>query len=193
MTEAEAFALLKIDDPEAAEGALEQQLFEVKQFFLSKPLLWKTAQPKIKQLNSLEEVASILEIRGEGSNALPEIPRFSQTLSLLDNWKIYTVAKNTWKVQVLNSEHPGAVLQLVQKGFDLENAFVKLFSPWNWIDEVPVFGVEPDPMVLQKELSLAYEKGWKSAVELYDHKNHCSKELLLALKRLSLLSKYLNE
>ena len=74
----------------------------------------------------------------------------------------------------------------------MEAAFAEQFRDLNWTDEEPVFGTEPDPMLVQNGLKQAAQNGWLTFTELEKNKSELEKGLLLAIKRLSLLPKYLH-
>ena len=80
---------------EDALDLLENELFEIKQFFLTKPLLWKTAQPKLMRLAQFEQFETALSTASIDlvTNAFPT----NEILLPTDWWKIYSQFKLNWK------------------------------------------------------------------------------------------------
>lgn len=190
MTPEEVYSLLRIDDLSEAEDALEMELFELKKSILLKPLLRQTLRSKIMRLEKLSEAASFLEMPGENPAAeyTFELVKTDEVLPL---WEAYMKAKSGWKRTFSQVSSPGQAIELLEQGLQMEQAFSAQFEDLSWIDEDPVFGTEPDPMPVQNGLKEAAEQGIRTFSELEKNKSQLSKALLLALKRLSLLPKYL--
>lgn len=190
MTPEEICTILRIEDLSEAEDALEMEVFELKKSILLKPLLRQTLRSKILRLEKLSEVAASLNVANEIQ--LPPL-EFNppQTDEVLLLWEAYMKAKSNWKRLFSQVFAPFQVIELLELGLQMELAFATQFEDCNWIEEEPVFGTEPDPMPVQNGLKQASEQGMKTFRELEKNKSELSKELLLALKRLSLLPKYL--
>ena len=62
MTLAEAKIILGIDSQEDAFDAFEEQLFALKQFFVTKPILQTTFRAKLKKLKQLQNALAVFEI-----------------------------------------------------------------------------------------------------------------------------------
>lgn len=180
------------DDPDE-NNRLEEALFELKQFFVSKPVLFKTFHGKLKRLEEL--FFELIETENQLSNnsSVFEIPGFSNEKSLLDHYQQYFRCKNQLKQYLVITDSPVEVRKIVLQLINLEQQFCGLFPEMNWTDEVVVFGVEPDPMILQNALQVAAKNGCNTIQELFQQKDMLPKSALLALKRLSLLSKYIYE
>jgi hypothetical protein len=100
-------------------------------------------------------------------------------------------AKSNWKILFTQTQTPRALALVLEEGLKMESAFTAQFEALNWTEEEPVFGVEPDPMLVQNGLKQAFKNGWKTFSDLEKNKSELEKDLLLAIKRLSLLPKYL--
>lgn len=190
MTTGEALVYLSIDSVEDADDAYETHLFELKQHFLTKPILWKTAEGKLKRLTQLQTAYEA--VGGKSSpNQVPEVSLiFSTDFQLC--FSEYHARRNELKQTIARALDAVTVSTCVNRLLELERAFVSPFAEWeDWSAEAVVIGSEPDVMILQQQLKEQAEQGRTSLQLLYEHKNNLPNELLLALKRLSLLKNYL--
>lgn len=191
MTLEEILAILHIEHPDEIEEALETELFELKKSILAKPLLRLTLKSKLARLELLNKVA-------ESSRLLqnPQTIRFTydvqQTNEVLPLWENYMKAKSQWKMVFTQTQNPAELAGVLEEGLKMEALFSSRFLAADWIDEDPVFGVEPDPMLIQNGLKQAAQKAWLTFSDLEKNKSMLEKDLLLALKRLSLLPKYVH-
>ena len=190
MTQEEILAILRIDDLEEAADALELEIFEIRKSILAKPLLRLTLKSKLARLELLSKIAADQELFPN-----PDVVEFSYELKQTDEvlllWESYMRAKSQWKMVFTQTQTPAALAIILEEGLKMEHAFSEQFLALDWSDEEPVFGVEPDPMLVQNGLKQAAQKGWLTFADLEKNKSELEKGLLLALKRLSLLPKYL--
>jgi hypothetical protein len=186
----EILTVLKIADSSEIEDALELEVFELKKAILAKPLLRQTLKSKFLRLKLLGNIA---ESQGLMSNEF-EVGfhvESLETVEALKLWESYMRAKSYWKAIFSQGHYPQQIELILEEGLKMELYFTNQFPPLNWTDEEPVFGIEPDPMLIQNGLKSAFEKGWLTFADLEKNKSELKKDLLLALKRLSLLPKYL--
>lgn len=186
----EIFAILRVEKPDEVEEALETELFEIKRSILSKPLLRLSLKSKLSRLAQLSQIAESQKLMRENTS-VPfsyELVRSDEVLLL---WEGYMKAKNQWKMAFTQAQNVEYCMVLIEEGLSMERAFSEQFEDLNWTDQEPVFGVEPDPMLVQSGLKQAFQEGLKTFADLEKNKDKLGKDLLLALKRLSLLSKYL--
>ncbi|MDH4472701.1 MAG: hypothetical protein QE487_08820 [Fluviicola sp.] len=190
MTHQEALVYLSIDSVDDAEEAYENQLFELKQHFLTKPILWKTAEGKMKRLAQLQAAYQTL---GGTSPSLPisvESVTFSNDFQ--ESFSMYHLRRNQLKQINASAENAVAVSDCVKQLLELERSFVQLFEGLDdWTESAVVLGAEPDVMLMQQQLKEQFALGRNTLPLLYSSKNNLPNELLLALKRLSLLKNYL--
>ncbi|MNJ86564.1 hypothetical protein D3C87_151020 [compost metagenome] len=186
----EILSTLRIEDLSEAEDALEMELFELKKSILAKPLLRQTLKSKFLRLEKLSMIAEALNLPAEEQS--PFEYELLKTDRVLELWGAYMKAKSGWKRLFSQSTAPKSAIILLEQGLQMELAFSVQFRAFDWIEEDPVFGVEPDPMLIQNGLKQASEQGLLTFEDLEKNKSELQKELLLALKRLSLLPKYLH-
>lgn len=190
MTVGEALVYLSVETIEEAEDAYETQLFELRQHFLTKPVLWKTAEGKLKRLSQLQ---TAYETVGGTSSPSP-LPQVSLEFSadFLEAVSEYHARKNQLRQAIAVTWDAKTVINGANALLDLERAFVSQFEHFeDWGDGTVVIGSEPDVMLMQQQLKQQADLGRTTLQLLYADKNNLPNELLLALKRLSLLKNYL--
>jgi hypothetical protein len=186
----ELLEILRISELSEVADALETELFEVKKAILAKPLLRLTLKSKLTRLAQLERVAEDQQLFRE-NETIPFTYQLVQSDEVLVLWETYMKAKSHWKMVFTRTQTPKGIAFVLEEGLKMEAAFAEQFRDLNWIDEEPVFGTEPDPMLVQNGLKQAAQNGWLTFAELEKNKSELEKGLLLAIKRLSLLPKYL--
>ena len=191
MDQKEILAFLRIESPDEVADAIETELFEIRKSILAKPLLRLTLKSKLARLKLLADIAAEQKL-------FQDQPKTSFTYSfqpsdeVLNLWESYMKAKSQWKMAFTQTESPAALAALLEEGLSMDTVFSEQFVSADWTDEEPVFGVEPDPMLIQNGLKQAAQKGWLTFADLEKNKSELEKGFLLALKRLSLLPKYLH-
>ena len=190
MKSEEILAILRIENFDEVEDALELEHFELKKSILAKPLLRLTLKSKLVRLNQLAQIADNLELF-QHVESLPFDYHLVESDEVLALWESYMKAKSHWKIIFSQTQTPLGLSEILEKGLQMEIAFSTQFEDLDWTDEEPVFGVEPDPMLIQKGLKEAAQNGWLTFRDLEKNKSELKKDLLLAIKRLSLLPKFL--
>jgi hypothetical protein len=180
------FGLESLDD---AFDAMEAELFEIKQFFLTKPLLWKTAQPKLKRLAQFQQFETAQSTAS--INVVPNTFLTNEILTPTDWWKMYSQFKLNWKTNVTQAFSAGALISCINEGIAQEEQLLLQIADFNELDGQPVFGKEPDPMVLQHGFSVIAQHSIQNWQEIIKNKDKFTFDFLVALKRLSLLRQYL--
>lgn len=190
MNPEEILAVLWIENLDEVEDALETELFEIRKSILAKPLLRLTLKSKLARLNVLAKIAEEQQLFRESPvfQFVYDAPKTESALSL---WESYMRVRSQWKMVFTQTQSPIGLTAFLEEGLKMELEFASKFPVSDWTEEEPVFGTEPDPMLLQNGLKKAAEKGWITFSDLEKNKNGLEKDLLLALKRLSLLPKYL--
>ncbi|MDF3027110.1 MAG: hypothetical protein K0S23_1417 [Fluviicola sp.] len=190
MNPEEILTILRVESPDEVEEAIETELFEIKKSILAKPLLRLTLKSKLARLDLLAKISESQQLYQND-----QVPQFRYDLhtneEVLVLWESYMKAKSQWKIAFTQMQTPRSLIGILEEGLAMERAFSEQFEPLTWLDEEPVFGVEPDPMLIQNGLKQAARRGWLTFSDLEKNKSELEKDLLLAIKRLSLLPKYL--
>lgn len=174
-----------VENDEEAFDLMESELFEIKQFFLTKPLLWLTATAKLKRL---KEISACLE-NDNSTGVFFSAPEKHQVAPLAW-WKAYSLFKTSLKNRIAQVHSPFALIQLIETGLRIEVQYLELVPMLNVIEAQPVYGKEPDPMILQHGFSLIAQLQLVSWEAIIKNKDKFTFDFLVALKRLSLLRQY---
>jgi hypothetical protein len=180
------FGLESLED---ALDAMETELFEIKQFFLTKPLLWKTAQPKLKRLAQFQQFETAQSTASFDVD--PSIFLTNEILTPTAWWKVYSHFKLNWKTKVAQAFTAGTLITCINEGITQEQQLLLQVADFNELDGQPVFGKEPDPMILQHGFSEIAKHSIQNWQEIIKNKDKFTFDFLVALKRLSLLRQYL--
>lgn len=191
MTAAEACVFLGIEHPEDVEEAFEEAVFTVRQQLMAGPALLKTTESRCKRLQNLEEAWSTLTGKERTQTVfLPEERSLQEPVAEL----LATYHRHKSSIlQKMSATLDVSTLQfLAVELIELERSLIKPFSAFpEWGDVAVTIGKESDPMPILKLVREQAELGRTTVAELYENKNKLPSELLIALKRLSLLKNYL--
>lgn len=176
-------AYFKVEDWEEAEELLEAELFAIKQHFISKPWLQLTAKSRLKKLN---ELSAFFDKKHTVWNA----PERVVTSDVLAWWTAYQRLCLWGKQQIMLQEEPGALLALMDELFRGVHQFMEQVPALEYTEEEPVFGTEPDPMFVQREIMDLNSRGIRNFAEIFEQRQYVSSSFLLTCKRWSLLVKY---
>ncbi len=187
----DALIALKITDASELQDAFENAVFTIKKELISKPLLKQTAAPRMKKLKELAEIESCVEF-SESKNVDFQ-PILKAESNVMNLWIAYQADKNLWKQKISECNSVSNLIEIINNGLLMELHYSSQFPAFDWTDEKPVFGSEPDVMMVQKQLIKAADASLLTFELLYKCKNHLNSKLLLALKRLSLLPKFLRD
>lgn len=192
MTEKEAWGVLNAaEEEDDAKDLLDDCLFEIKQFILSKPLISKLIESQIKKLQKLGQVVEVLNIDVENQYYQEEeisLKGFND--SILDTFNFYEACKSQLKIKFLSAESPRDLIELTTKLLQLQNAYSNC---WPNVEadelEVVVISKEPDAMELISEIKKINEKGIIAFQQLIQISLDNYPSIKQELKRLSLLRK----
>lgn len=166
---------------------LEDELFEIKQFFLARPLLWKTAQPKLKRL---EQLSAVPVVNTNTDETVCTLIFFDEQPTPEIWWKTYSQLKTEWKSNITQALTCEKLMELIQCGLKREEKMVSFVPDFSAVEGQPVFGKEPDPMILQYGFSTCTHNKWETWEEIMNNRDKLPFDFMIALKRLSLLRKY---
>jgi hypothetical protein len=191
MTTEEALAHLGIAAPDEAEDAFEMALFETQQFLLSKPVFLKTVESRLSRLEK-QRAAFVLLGGQEERQAIDFKSSFQPSEEVLAHFLNYHQAKNTIRQALSAAVSADAIREMADRLLALERTFAEPFSLFpDWTEATVTIGKEPDSMDVLTLLREQAAKGRKTLPEIQQNINDVPAELLLVLKRLSLLKNYL--
>jgi len=182
-------------DKEEAESYFDEKLFEVKRDLLQKPLLRATVKQRLKMLDQLAQLETMLELRGYPFE-ITEIPDFT-SLSMDQQWKQFSKSVSQWKLSISSCDSAIALKQFVESGFSLWLGYCSQLPDLKWEEELPKVGVAENVMILQEGFDRLRNTGITTYQQLLSvlAKNSDEKQslklFLTELKRLSLRVPYL--
>jgi len=191
MTQDEAFVYLNCSSSTEAEEAFEESLFELKQFFLTKPVFLKTFESKWRKLTKLKE--AFLTLGGsEKIDTISPISLIEPNDVIIHHFTLYHDQKNKIKQFLSSARSTSSIKDYSMQLLALERVFAEPFSQFtDWTTEEVTIGKESDVMEVLRLLKIQYENQASTLKMLYESKNNLPNELILVLKRLSLLKNYL--
>jgi hypothetical protein len=189
MTLPEILQFLEVDQEDDIPEALEIKLFTLKQEILQKPLLEPLLRLRIDKLGVLLQIEETFFPRELDST------EFTIELELVDsvveNWKRYCKAKNLWRQVFMESNSARNMLKLLPVGVEIEKRFATSVPKLDYGGVDPVFGKEPDPMLLEKGFRKMELENLTTFQEVKNKAMLFDQEFLVSLDRLSLISKYM--
>lgn len=169
--------------------AYEDELFQIKQHFLTKPWLRPTAKSR---LASLEKWAQMFN---EKSSNFQLDARFSGNLKT--DWEQLTQFRSVCKLGIANAENAAQLQQVVHCALDIEEHYAKLFSGLFSDVESVKAGSPSDEMALNRAVERLFALNYVNVNELVGKETVLEMQFqddlqaLNELKRLSLLYTYL--
>jgi hypothetical protein len=146
MTEAEARIFLGCEPDDELEEVIEDKLFEFKQFFLSKPIIWSTFTARLEKLERVKEAIKCLGVNEIHSTV--NLPTFHTTENILEAFQSFQQIRNTCFLAI---NHTSTCQELERIILALLTAHTTYASLWPNIDFLPstvILSKEPDPMDL---------------------------------------------
>lgn len=187
MTNKEALAILGISNPYEFEDAFEERLFELKQYFLTKPLISKLYRSQVEKIVHLCQAAYHfgLEIHQDSLVVSEQWVGFSG--EIVHDYLAFEKHRSSFKERLMKTSDGGRIAQLVDQLLEIQEEYLAL---WPEIKcEGVILGKEPDPMELLSGINELQKIGIYRFEQLNDQMLEIPSVLLNEWKRLSLLSK----
>lgn len=197
MTLQEAKVLLKIEDGDEFIDRWEQEMFDIKRYFLTSTPIPKVFSAKLARLRKFEEAYFTLigvDVPSVNHAISIELVNFSQEVSeafhQLHTWR------TSIKQRIHSTHNVGEIVQLIEAWMRVEKDYI---TQWVYPQsaEIPaevVVSKEPDPMEL-----LTLINNWNSTEghtrfhELHMNFSFLPERLRFEVKRLTLLAEYYGE
>ena len=187
MTKEEALLHFSNSEGEFVEF-FEEQLFEHKQYFLTKPLIPKIFKSRLIKLQDLEKAFNVLGFSNISSNY--DLKDVFFTSNVKETFIAWEQVKSDFKLKLTQAESYCDVERLV-------NQYLNGFENYSrcWLIDLPIENVkvslEPDPMELLEAIKEFNEMGKSEFSEIIGLNE--SNSLLNESKRLTLLSQMMKE
>ena len=196
MTEKEALVVIGVlhrDDD--LRDLLEDALFEIKQFIISKPLISKLIDGQIKKLEKLSEVVRVLNIDSKNTANTKEewLHQFSNE-SILSVLNSFELKKAKLKQYLSFTDSPSEMIYVISQLIQLQADYSACWPLVEVVeDEGVVISKEPDVMQLLVEIKKMSTEGILAFQQLTQISLDQYPAMQQELKRLSLLRKKENE
>lgn len=171
MTLAEAKIILGIDSQEDAFDAFEEQLFALKQFFVTKPILQTTFRAKLKKLKQLQNALAVFEIDFKQPAKVIELNPIN-AIEFSSVFKDVQLLKNNIKLAINRSNNPFEIKEYVERLLELAANYYRCWKINATFDtSAVILSKEPDPMELLAAIQAANSAGINSFEELAENLN----------------------
>lgn len=188
MTEAEAWMYLNATPDEDLEDAYEMQLFDHKQFFLSKTVLPTLFLKRLEKISMLD--TAFVSLGGVFLQNQPIFqPQFVSSNLILETFQAYQTERNKLRLAITQSQSGENLKQLVLYLLELEADYLQNWE--NTVENDPsiILSKENDAMELLKAIRTYALRGGLRFEDLKNNANNPPEILVNEMKRLSLLLK----
>jgi hypothetical protein len=197
MTPKEAALFLKLEDLDDVQDRWEEELFDIKRFFLISTPIPKVFTSKLTRLKKYLEAYEVLS-----GNEIPEATEHmtNEEVSFSDDVELafheLHKKRTRFKQLIHATDNPYTIECIVKEWLSIEGDYLLKwkFSESKALEEEVVQSKEPDPMELLEAI-----KQWKSSADLSTFQqlhtdfSFLPKKLKIEVKRLTLLSNYYGE
>lgn len=197
MTPKEAALFLKLEDLDDVQDRWEEELFDIKRFFLISTPIPKVFISKLTRLKKYLEAYEVLS-----GNEIPEATEYmkNEEVSFSDDVELafheLHKQRTRFKQLIHATDNPYTIECIVKEWLSIEGDYLLKwkFSESKALEVEVVLSKEPDPMELLEAI-----KQWKSSADLSTFQqlhtdfSFLPKKLKIEVKRLTLLSNYYGE
>jgi hypothetical protein len=187
MTVAEARIFLSIQGDEDPIDAYEEQLFQFKQFFTTRPIIISTFQAKLKKLKNVEVAASVLGVE------LPPYERLSNESyvgneNILDSFQTYQKVKSAVFQKIHGARTIVELNAAVENLLGVHNQFSCLWPEVKNNAATVILSKELDAMAMLAEIKLLKAAGIETFSEMAKNLTTLSESILNESMRLFLVN-----
>jgi hypothetical protein len=187
MTNKEALAILGIANPDEVEDAFEERLFELKQYFLTKPLISKLYRSQSEKIVHLCQAAYHFGLEFHQDPLVISEQWGGFTGEIAHDYLAFEKHRSSFKECLMKTSDGVRIAQLVDQLLKIQEEYLTL---WPEIKgEGVILGKEPDPMELLSGIKELQKIGIYRFEQLNNQMLEIPSVLLNEWKRLSLLSK----
>ena len=158
MTETEAKLFLRITESEDPQENFEEQLFQFKQFFTTKPIIGATFRSRLEKLNNVIIAADVLGLKIEGDEFV-KLEELKLTGNILNDFLSFQDVKSDWMLKVHKSNSPASIKRLVLDILDIASVYESVWKDTGLPFESVILSKEPDPMDLLADIKGANDAG----------------------------------
>ena len=158
MTEAEARIFLGLENGDDPQEALEEQLFQFKQFFTSRPIIQSTFKSKLEKLKKLYEASTVFNL-AQSDSPVFETETVGHFENVLEAFQCYQILKSVLfqRIQIVHS--PLELQECVEDLLRLNSDYIKLWPNTNLEAAAVILSKEVDSMELLADIKRLNEIG----------------------------------
>ncbi len=146
MTEAEARIFLGYEPEDELEDVIEDKLFEFKQFFLSKPIIWSTFTARLEKLAKVKEAIACLG--GSEKMSSVNLPVFQSTELILDAFQGFQEVRNACFLAINRATTCQELEIIINSLLNSHTTYASLWPDIEFVSSTVILSKEPDPMDL---------------------------------------------
>lgn len=146
MTEAEARIFLGYEPDDEFEDVIEDKLFEFKQFFLSKPIIWSTFTARLEKLAKVKEAIACLG--GSEKMSSVNLPVFQSTELILDAFQGFQEVRNACFLAINRATTCQELEIIINSLLNSHTTYASLWPDIEFVLSTVILSKEPDPMDL---------------------------------------------
>lgn len=179
----------KTSDIEEIEELYEQEIFELKQFFLSRAPIAKLFKGRLNKLKKLQDAFELVDSSQVKRDFKFDFPKEND--NLLNSYKAFQESKNKIRLQISNELNGSNIFQLVEILVNLEKHNAKHWSVNDDFeeDESVIVSKEPNPIDILNGIYAYQQLEGETFHQLKRNENNPPNVLIQEMKRLSLLFK----
>ncbi len=179
----------KTSDIDEIEEIYEQEIFELKQFFMSRAPIAKLFRGRLNKLKKLQKAYD----QGDSSQNKQDFEYVfpGEEENLLISYKAFQATKNQIRLKIANELNGFNLIHWVQLLIDLEKHNAKQWCAFEEMeeDEDVIVSKEPNPIDMIDAIQEYAALGGKNLQQLKRFENNPPNVLVQEMKRLSLLFK----
>jgi hypothetical protein len=146
MTEAEARIFLGYEPEDELEDVIEDKMFEFKQFFLSKPIIWSTFKARLDKLAKIKEAIACL---GEDElHSAVNLPVFHSTENIVDAFQSFQQVRNACFLAINRATTCQELEMIIDSLLTSHTTYASLWPDVAFVSSTVILSKEPDPMDL---------------------------------------------
>ena len=187
MTSKEAILFFPLEKGDDINDVFEDQLFEYKQFFISKFPIGKVFISKLIKMNQMYEAFIMLGGKEKNKDFAQNYIQPTFTNNIKQTFHEYQQIRNLIKSNILRAESPIEIEFIVHYLLEIQKKYSLKWNSVNIIcEEEVIISKEPDPMLLLAAIDEFNQLGGFTFDDINLKRNILPKALLLESKRLSL-------
>jgi hypothetical protein len=191
MTEAEARIFLGYEPGDELKEVIEDKLFEFKQFFLSKPIIWSTFKARLVKLAVVRKAIACFE----EAEPMPivNLTAFQSTENVLEAFQSFQQVRNACFLAINRATNCQELEIIIDSLLKSHATYASLWPDIAFVSSTVILSKEPDPMDLLSAIKSVNLSGIRTFPDLAEKLTDESICVANESKRLFLLHQKVKE